>query len=144
MTGNKFPPQVGWYAYNDSPYQLSIKIEIHPILGNRDLHPLKDDNINGNSVYEAEPKSYVFANGCFTLPNECVESKEDLAVELRVTVMDINDIAKGELCLLPKRWKYVRETNSWFYYPQRPLSERSRTRDLNRKGSWNPLFSFIS
>ena len=118
-------PQVCWEAFNDSPYQLRVKIEIHPILGGRDLHPLKDDSINGNSVYEVEPNSYLFANGCFTLPKECADSKEDLVVEIRVLVTDANDIGKGELKLLPKRWKYVRENNSWFYYPQRgrPSSE---------------------
>ena len=118
-------PQVAWEAVNDSPYQLRVKIEVHPILGGHDLHPLKDDNINGKSVYEVEPNSYVFANGCFTLPKECADSKEDLVVEIRATVTDVNDIGKGELKLLPKRWKYVRETNSWFYYPQRerPSSE---------------------
>ena len=66
-----------------------------------------------------EPNSYVFANGCFTLPKECAESKEELVVEIRATVTDVNDIGKGELKLLPKRWKYVRDNSTWFYYPQR-------------------------
>ena len=32
-------PQVGWEAYDDSPYQLRVRIEVHPILGKRDMHP---------------------------------------------------------------------------------------------------------
>lgn len=112
-------PQVAWEVYNDSPYQLRIRLEVHPILGGRDLHPLKDNSINGNSVYEAEPNSYFFANGCFTLPQECATSKEDLVLEIQSTVQDINDLTKGQFKLVPKRWKYVRETDTWFYYPQR-------------------------
>jgi hypothetical protein len=117
-------PQVGWEAYNDSPYQLRVRIEVHPILGGRDLHPLSDDDINGIKAYEVEPKSYLFANGCFSLPQECSVSKEELILEIRATVEDINDPEKGQHNLVPRRWKYVREHNTWSYYPQRPMTDR--------------------
>jgi hypothetical protein len=112
-------PQVGWEAYNNSPYQLRVSIAIHPILGGKDLHPLPDNDINGTNVYEVEPNSYLFANGCFTLPHECARSNKELILEIHTTVEDINDPEKGEHKLLPKRWKYVRERNSWSYYPQK-------------------------
>lgn len=111
-------PQVGWEAYNDSPYQLRVRIEVHPILGNGDLHPLPDNNINGNSVYPVEPNSYVFANGCFTLPEICATSNDELILEIRATVEDTNDPKKGKYKLIPRRWKYIRESGTWSYYPQ--------------------------
>ena len=114
-------PQIAWEAYNDSPYQLKVWIEVHPILGGRDLHPLKDADINGKSFYDVEPESYVFANGCFTLPIECDIIKEQLILEIRATVEDVNDLTKGKYKLLPSRWKYVRKTNAWSYYPQHPV-----------------------
>ena len=67
-----------------------------------------------SSAYEAEPNSYVFANGCFTLPKECADSKEDLVVEIRATVTDINDIAKGEQRLCPKRWNTLEKLTVGF------------------------------
>ena len=116
-------PQVGWEAYNDSPYQLRARIEVHPILGSKDLHPLADDDINGKSVYSAEPFSPFFGNGCFSLPEICAKSNDELIIEIRATVEDINDPSKGKYKLIPKRWKYVRESNTWSYYPQELLSE---------------------
>ena len=32
-------PQVGWEAYNDSPYRLKVRIEVHPVLGERSYIP---------------------------------------------------------------------------------------------------------
>jgi hypothetical protein len=114
-------PQMAWEAYNDSPYQLKVWIEVHPILGGRDLHPLKDNDINGRNFYDVEPESYVFANGCFTLPPECAISTEELVLEIRAKVEDVNDLSKGHYKLLPKRWKYIRKKNEWSYYPQHPV-----------------------
>jgi hypothetical protein len=116
-------PTVGWEAYNDSPYQVRVRIEVHPILGGKDLHPLADDDINGKSVYSAEPFSALFGNGCFTLPEICASSNNELILEIRATVENINDLRKGKYKLIPKRWKYVRESNTWSYYPQELLSE---------------------
>jgi hypothetical protein len=113
-------PQVGWEAYNDSPYQLGVRIEIHPILGGHDLFPLSDDDINGNYVYPVEPMSALFVNGCFSLPQVCATSKDELILEIRARAEDVNDPEKGEYEFLPSRWKYVREHDAWSYYPQRP------------------------
>lgn len=113
-------PQVGWEAYNNSPYQLKVRIEVHPILGGKDLHPLPDNDINGTNPYYVEPMSALFGNGCFTLPQKCATSKEELILEIRAIVLDVNDTEKGEYKLLPSRWKYVRERNIWSYYPQQP------------------------
>lgn len=115
-------PQVGWEAYNNSPYQLKVRIEDHPILDGKDLHPLSDNNINGTTPYDAAPMDCLFGNGCFTLPPECSKSKDELILEIRATVLDVNDTDKGEYKVSPSRWKYVRERNSWSYYPQQPNS----------------------
>ena len=116
-------PQVGWEAYNDSPYQLKVRIEVHPFLAGRDLYPISDNDINGINPYYVEPKSHLFANGCFSLPQECATSKDDeLILEIRATVEDVNDHEKGKHELLPSRWKYVREHDAWSYYPQRPIT----------------------
>jgi hypothetical protein len=117
-------PTVGWEAYNDSPYQLKVRIEVHPILGGRDLFPLSDPDINGTNEYPVEPRMYVFANGCFSLPQECATSKDELILEIRATVKDVNDPQKGEHKLLPRRWKYVRELDGWSYYPQQPIARQ--------------------
>ena len=116
-------PTVGWEAYNDSPYQLRVRIEVHPILGGKDLHPLPDKHINGNSVYPVEPNSYLFANGCFTLPKICATSNDELVLEIRATVEDTNDLKKGKYRLIPRRWKYNRRSNSWSYHPQMLMPE---------------------
>jgi hypothetical protein len=114
-------PQVGWEAYNDSPFQLNVRIEVHPFLGKKDLHPLSDNHINGDeiySVYPVAPNSYVFANGCFTLPEICATSNADLYLEIRATVEDTNSPHKGKYSLIPSRWKYIRQSNVWSYHPQ--------------------------
>lgn len=118
-------PQVGWEIFNDSLYQLRMRIEIHPILGGKDLHPLSDNDINGTNEYEAEPKSYVFANGCFTLPQECANSNQELILEIHTIVEDINEPQKGEYKVIPRRWKYIREENQWSYYPQKPRAKKN-------------------
>jgi hypothetical protein len=115
-------PQVGWEAYNDSPYQLRVRIEIHPILGGHDLFPLSDDDINGTYVYPVEPMSALFGNGCFSLPRVCATSEDELILEIRAKAEDINDTEKGEYKFLSSRWKYVREHDAWSYYPQRPTT----------------------
>lgn len=111
-------PQVGWELINKSPYQLKIRIEVHPKLGGRDLYPLQDPDINGKKSYPAEPNSVVWTNGTFTLPGECASSNEELVLEIRSTVIDVNEPQKGEHKMLPSIWKYVREGDYWFYYPQ--------------------------
>lgn len=127
-------PQVGWELYNNSPYQLKVRIEIHPFLGGKDLHPLFDDDINGTNEYLAEPNRPLWGNGCFTLPAECARSKKELILEIRATVVDVNDPQKGEYVLLPKRWKYIRETNSWSYHPQIPRKWNALTSTFDVSG----------
>ncbi|MCW4010713.1 MAG: hypothetical protein NWF05_08855 [Candidatus Bathyarchaeota archaeon] len=111
-------PQVGWEARNESPYQLNVMIEVHPILGGKDLHPLSDKHINGRSIYPVEPNSPIFINGCFTLPSICATSNAELILEIRATVEDTNDLTKGKYRLIPRRWKYNRRSNTWSYHPQ--------------------------
>jgi hypothetical protein len=113
-------PQVGWEAYNDSPYQLKVRIEVNPILGGKELHPLSDDSINGTKPFDVAPYDWLFGNGCFSLPQECAASEKELILEIRAFVLDVNDKEKREYEVSPSRWKYVREMNSWSYYPQEP------------------------
>lgn len=114
-------PQVGWELTNHSPYQLKIRIEIHPWLGKKDLNSLiMDDDINGRKTYSAEPNSVVWTNGTFTLPGECGTSTEELVLEIRSFATDVNCIQKGEHKMLSSTWKYVRQEDYWFYYPQGP------------------------
>jgi hypothetical protein len=114
-------PQVGWELTNHSPYQLKIRIEVHPWLGKRDLFPLVlDADINGKKSYSAEPNSIVWTNGTFTLPQECVASTEELVLEIRSFVTDVNEPQKGEHGMLSSTWKYVIAGDYWYYYPQGP------------------------
>ena len=111
-------PQVGWEAKNNSPYQLKVRIEVHPILGGKDLHPLPDDDINGTKQYDVAPMDWLLGNGCFTLPQICATSEEELILEIRAFALDVNNTEKGEYRVSPSRWKYVRERNAWSYNPQ--------------------------
>jgi hypothetical protein len=114
-------PQIGWELINHSPYQLKIRIEVHPWLGKKDLFSLiKDPHINGEKSYNAEPNNPVWGNGTFTLPGECVDNKEELVIEIRSFVTDVNEPKKGEHKMLPSVWKYVRNGDYWYYYPQGP------------------------
>ena len=114
-------PQVGWELTNHSSFQLRIRIEVHPWLGKRDLLPLiLDDDINGKKSYTAEPNSLVWTNGTFTLPHECVNSTEELVLEIRSFVTDVNEPQKAEHKMLSSTWKYVSSGDYWFYYPQGP------------------------
>jgi len=114
-------PQVGWELTNHSPYQLKIRIEVHPWLGNEDLFSLVlDGDINGKKSYSAEPNSVVWTNGTFTLPQKCVASTEELVIEIRSFVTDVNEPQKGEHRMLSSTWKYVRAGDYWYYYPQGP------------------------
>jgi hypothetical protein len=113
-------PQVGWELFNDSSYQLKIRIEVHPILGGRDLHPLSDNDMNGTKRYFVEPHAAAFGNGLFSLPIECARSGEELILEMRSSAEDFNEPQKGEYKFVPKWWKYMRKENQWSYYPQGP------------------------
>jgi hypothetical protein len=117
-------PAVGWEAYNNSPYQLKVRFEVHPIFKGRDLFPLSyDKDICGKRAFPTEPMRPIFLNGHFSLPPECATSKEDeLILEIRAAVEDVNSPQKGIHKLLPRRWKYVREFNEWSYYPQQPIA----------------------
>jgi hypothetical protein len=66
--------------------------------------------------------SALFGNGCFSLPQVCATSKDELILEIRAKAEDVNDPEKGEYKFLPSRWKYVREHDAWSYYPQRPMT----------------------
>jgi hypothetical protein len=114
-------PQVGWELENLSPYQLKVRIEVHPWLGNRDLFPeVADPDISGKKAYNAEPNHLVWGNGTFTLPKECASSNEDLILEIRSFVTDANEPKKNEYKMLSSTWKYVRDGDYWYYYPQGP------------------------
>jgi hypothetical protein len=62
----------------------------------------------------------VWGNGTFTLPRECVDNNEELVIEIRSFVTDVNEPEKGEHKMLPSVWKYVRNGDYWYYYPQGP------------------------
>ena len=64
--------------------QLKIRIEVQPILGGRDLHPLSDNDMNGTKRYFVEPHTAAFGNGLFSLPIECARSSEGLALGFRI------------------------------------------------------------
>jgi len=80
-------------------------------------------NINGSSIYPVEPNSPLFMNGCFTLPNICATSNDEIILEIRATVEDTNDLKKGKYSLIPRRWKYNRKSNTWSYHPQMIMLE---------------------
>jgi hypothetical protein len=59
-------------------------------------------------------------NGSFTIPEECIQSDEELTIEFKTAVFD----QEGNLFhRLPESWTYIRDNNSWYFEP----SEFSKT-----------------
>jgi hypothetical protein len=72
---------------------------------------------NGKAKILAEPGEGLL-NGCFTVHEKCASSPDkECTLEVRTTLLDQNDLAKGEYVIL-KSWTYMRKENVWFYEPK--------------------------
>jgi hypothetical protein len=109
-------PSVGFNIISSNNYPLRVRIEARTILGGRNLGLIQDIKgyYNGETEIGLEPGEG-FANGSFSVPEECVKSNEELSIEVRVTAIYQDN---REYKLFPKSWTYKRDENIWFYEPR--------------------------
>jgi hypothetical protein len=112
-------PAVAFNLINQSPYQLIVRLEVRPILGEKNLGLIPDRKgyYNGKTKILAEPNGGGFINGCFTIPQECATSNEECTLEVRAILSDQNNPDKSEYRIV-KSWTYMRKENAWFYEPK--------------------------
>lgn len=108
-------PSIGFNISNPNDYPLRAKVEVRPILGEKDLGLLKDSKgyYSGEELWNLNPRRTIFGN--FSVPKECIDSTEDLKIE--VTVMAIDPDGRSYV-YLPQCWSYVRKHNYWFLEPR--------------------------
>jgi hypothetical protein len=111
-------PTVAFNLINWSPYQLSIRLQVWTFLGGRNLGLIQDSKgyYSGKIPILAEPDGSGFGNGCFTVPSECVDSKEELSLSIVATFLDRNDSKKNAYQIIGS-YTHRRTLNDWFYEP---------------------------
>lgn len=115
-------PSVGFNMFNPNDYPIRVKLELRTILGGRNLGLIQDRKgyysgkieVNLNPMGKP-PIIKGLINGNFAIPKECLDSTEELTIEVRATIIDQNN-RKYEL--LPESWTYMRKHNAWFYEPK--------------------------
>jgi hypothetical protein len=68
---------------------------------------------DGETPWNLNPYSLFF--GHFSIPRECVNSREILTIEVSTAFENID--GKG-FKYLPVAWTYMRDKNQWFYEPR--------------------------
>ena len=109
-------PNVGFCLSNLGDHlPVKVKVEAKTILGKDDLGLIKGryGYYSGKSLWNLNPRITIFGN--FGIPKKCVDSTEDLKIEVRVTVIDQYE---REHRHLPQCWTYVRKDNYWFLEPR--------------------------
>jgi len=108
-------PSIGFNISNPNDYPLRAKVEARPILGGKDLGLLEDSKgyYTGEELWNLNPRKTIFGN--FSVPKKCVDSTEDLKIEVRVTAIDQYG---RSYAYLPQCWSYVRKHNYWFLEPR--------------------------
>jgi len=109
-------PSVGCNMFNPTGYPIRVKVEARAILGGRDLGLImgRFGYYSAGTFINLNPFDG-FVNGNFTVPRECVDSTEELTIEVRATIIDEKN---REHKRLPVSWTYMREKNAWFYEPR--------------------------
>ena len=94
---------------------VRVKVEAKVILGEKDLGLIEDKKgyYCGKTLWHLNPTVTIFGN--FTVPNKCVNTKEDIKIEVRATVVDQYEREHEHL---PLCWTYMREKNRWFLEPR--------------------------
>lgn len=113
-------PNVGFNmrSWNDSP--LMAKVEAGVFLSGKDLGLVKGSRrggkymgyYDGNTLWNLNPYAMVFGN--FNVPKICAKTDENLRIEVRVTLIDMDG---RQHKLLPVSWTFMRNRNDWFFEP---------------------------
>jgi hypothetical protein len=109
-------PDVGFNLSHLGDYlPVRVKVQAKTILGGKDLGLVdhKDGYYSGKTEWNVNPRTMVL--GHFIIPTECVNSAEDLKIEVQVTIIDQYE---REHRYLPQSWSYVRNDRYWFLEPR--------------------------
>lgn len=113
-------PSVGFNINNLNDYQVRVRIEARVFLGGRDLGLVDDSKgyYNGKAKVNLEPFGDTYSglgNGSFSVPQECVTSNEELAIEVRIKIFYLRNRVYEHL---PRGYAYSRKDNAWFLEPK--------------------------
>jgi hypothetical protein len=110
-------PNVGFNISHHGNFFLPVNalVEVKHILNGKDLGVMEDPTgyYSGEVEWNLNPTSIIFGN--FSVPKECEKNKEDLKIEVRVTIIDQY---RRPHKYLPHCWTYVRADNYWFLEPR--------------------------
>jgi hypothetical protein len=108
-------PSVGFTLANPNDYPIKIKIEARQILGKRNLGFIKDRKgyYSGKRLFNLNPGTSLI-NGNFTISKECIQSTEELSIEITSTIVGPDN---QEYKRLPESWTFMRDSNTWYYEP---------------------------
>jgi len=116
----RFPPRnlpdVGFnLGHLGDSLPVKVKVEAKTILAGKDLGLIQDREgyYSGKAEWNLNPRTITF--GHFNVPVECVDSAEDLKIEVRITIIDQYE---RQHRYLPQCWTYVRKDNYWFLEPR--------------------------
>jgi hypothetical protein len=110
-----FPTIITFVTHRSSSLPVRARVEIKHVLGGKDLGVMKDTTgyYSGETVWHLNPA--VEFHGNFTVLKECQDSKDDLKIEVRLTIIDEYERPHR---MLPTAWTYVREGRYWFMEPR--------------------------
>jgi hypothetical protein len=112
-------PTVATNLVNLSLYQLNIRLKVWTFLGGRNLGLINSikGHYNGKKLMPIEPNGGGFGRGCFDVPPECVNNKEEeLTLSFIETIFDRNDSGKPPYKIVGS-YTHRREFNDWVYDP---------------------------
>ncbi len=114
-----FPTVVTYVTHGSKSLPVKARIEIKHILETADskkqvLGIFQDKNgyYSGQTLWHLNPA--VTIRGNYTVPEECINSTQDMWIEVRLTIIDEYERPHK---LLPQAWKYVRSGHYWFLEP---------------------------
>ncbi len=115
MVNLAFSPDALHACHVGDSLPVKAKVEAKTILGGKDLGLIKDriGYYSGKAEWNLNPRTSIF--GHFSVPRQCVDSTEDLKIEVRITIVDQYG---REHKYLPHCWTYVRESNNWYLEPR--------------------------
>jgi hypothetical protein len=110
-----FPTVVTFITHASLSLPVKARIEVKHVLAGKDLGVMTDEKgyYSGEKDWHLNPA--VMFHGNFTVPKECQDSKQDLKIEVRLTIIDQYERPHR---MLPQAWTYVRKGYYWFMEPR--------------------------
>jgi len=109
-------PRVGFIVRHlGDSFPVRLKVKMKVFLGDKDLGLIespKKPYYSGGITWNLNPRHTFFGN--LSVPSECVDSTEDLKLEVQVAIIDMYGRKHD---LLPVCYAYAREGNYWFLEP---------------------------